>query len=52
MGILVARGRMMTDEFNLTERAKTWINAIRGKYTSHVLEDKTEMPEIIGTLTK
>lgn len=52
MGILVARGRMMTDDFNLTERAKTWINAIRGKYTSHVLEDKTEMPEIIGTLTK
>ena len=52
MGILVARGRMMTDDFNLTDRAKTWINAIRGKYTSHVLEDKTEMPEIIGTLTK
>jgi len=52
MGILVARGRMMTDNFNLTERAKTWINAIRGKYTSEVLEDKNEQPEIIGTLTK
>lgn len=52
MGILVARGRMMTDNFNLTERAKTWINAIRGKYVSHVVEDKSEQHEIIGSLTK
>ncbi|WP_432410559.1 biotin carboxylase [Rasiella sp. SM2506] len=52
MGILVTRGRMMTDNFNLTERAKTWINAVRGKYVSHVLEDKSEQPEIIGSLTK
>jgi hypothetical protein len=52
MGILVARGRMMTDNFNLTERAKTWINAIRGKYTSTVLEDKSEQHEVIGSLTK
>jgi len=52
MGILVARGRMMTDNFNLTERAKTWITAIRGKYTSHVIEDKSEQHEVIGSLTK
>lgn len=52
MGILVARGRMMTDNFNLTERAKSWINAIRGKYTSHVIEDKSAPQEIIGSLTK
>ncbi len=52
MGILVTRGRMMTDNFDLTERAKTWINAIHAKYTSHVLEDKSEQPEIIGTLAK
>jgi len=52
MGILVARGRMMTDNFNLTERSKTWINAIRAKYTSHLLEDQEEKPEIIGNLMK
>lgn len=32
VGILVMRGRLMTDDFQLTERAKTWINAIRGQY--------------------
>ncbi|MDC8000274.1 biotin carboxylase [Aequorivita todarodis] len=52
MGILVTRGRMMTDNFQLTQRAKTWINAIKGNYASTVLEDKTEQPEIIGSLTK
>ena len=31
MGILVARGRMMTDDFQLTDRAKNWIKAIRAK---------------------
>ena len=39
MGILVTRGRMMTDDFQLTDRAKTWINAIRGKYHSTIVED-------------
>lgn len=52
MGILVTRGRMMTDNFQLTQRARTWINAIQGNYVSTVLEDKTEQPEIIGNLTK
>lgn len=52
MGILVTRGRMMTDNFHLTQRARTWINAIHNNYTSVVLDDKTEQPEIIGNLTK
>ncbi len=52
LGILVARGRMMTDKFNLTDRAKTWINAIQKKFASHILEDQRERPEIIGNLTK
>lgn len=52
MGILVTRGRMMTDNFQLTQRARTWINAIQNNYTSTVLEDKAELPEIIGNLTK
>lgn len=52
MGILVTRGRMMTDNFQLTQRAKTWIQAIQNNYTSVVLEDKIVMPEVIGNLTK
>ncbi len=52
IGILVTRGRMMTDNFQLTQRARTWINAIQGNYVSTVLEDKTEQQEIIGNLTK
>lgn len=52
MGILVSRGRMMTDDFKLTDRAKNWIKAIRAKYVSNMVEDKREMPNLIGTLTK
>lgn len=34
MGILVMRGRLMTDNFQLTARAKKWISAIRANYKS------------------
>ncbi|HPF13712.1 MAG: ATP-grasp domain-containing protein [Planctomycetes bacterium] len=34
MGILVMRGRLMTDEFQLNSRAKIWIDAIHGLYKS------------------
>jgi biotin carboxylase len=34
MGILVMRGRMMTDDFQLTERSKKWLAAIRGQFKS------------------
>ena len=34
MGILVMRGRMMTDDFLLTERSKKWLAAIKGEYKS------------------
>ncbi|MFA9390133.1 MAG: biotin carboxylase [Prolixibacteraceae bacterium] len=52
MGILVTRGRMMTDDFKINERAKNWINAIRNKYVSTIVEDKREKPILIGSLTK
>jgi len=39
MGILVLRGRLMTDDFKLTKRAKDWINAIKSEYNSE--EPKT-----------
>ncbi|HSM63458.1 MAG TPA: hypothetical protein VK833_05920, partial [Gillisia sp.] len=52
MGILVSRGRMMTDDFKLNARAKAWITAIRGKYTSQITEDKREKVLLTGSLTK
>lgn len=52
MGILVSRGRMMTDNFQLNARAKKWINAIRSKYVSQIIEDKREKLMLSGSLTK
>jgi glutathione synthase/RimK-type ligase-like ATP-grasp enzyme len=52
MGILVSRGRMMTDDFKLNNRAKQWIKAIRGKYTSEITEDNREQLVLTGSLTK
>jgi len=52
MGILVSRGRMMTDNFKLNARAKNWIKAIREKYVSQIVEDKREKIVLTGSLTK
>lgn len=52
MGILVSRGRMMSDNFQLNTRAKNWIKAIREKYVSQVIEDKREKIALSGSLTK
>ncbi len=52
MGILVSRGRMMTNDFKLNARAKKWINAIRRKYVSQIVEDKREKIVLTGSLTK
>ncbi len=51
MGILVTRGRMMTDDFKLNHRAKHWIKAIRSQFKSEMVEDKTK-PKLTGSLTK
>jgi hypothetical protein len=34
MGILVMRGRMMTDDFRLLERSKKWLKAIKHEFKS------------------
>jgi len=52
IGILVSRGRMMTDDFKLNKRAKDWIKAIRSKYVSQLVEDKREKVVLAGSLTK
>lgn len=43
MGILVMRGRFMTEDFQLNERAKAWIAAIRGAYKSVSVKDTPEI---------
>ena len=37
LGILVMRGRLMTDDFKLKKRAEKWINAMRGKFEGSIL---------------
>ncbi len=34
LGILVTRGRLMTDDFELTDRARHWIDGIRSQFTA------------------
>ncbi len=51
MGILVMRGRMMTDDFELKPRAIQWINAIKGMYKAKPYvpsAGKLEVTEIGG----
>lgn len=38
LGILVMRGRLMTDDFDLKERAEKWINAIRNEFKAAPLQ--------------
>ena len=43
MGILVMRGRMMSDDFQLLDRSKKWINAIRSEFKS---VEPVNLPEL------
>lgn len=38
LGILVLRGRLMSDSFELSERAKRWIRALRAKYKADMID--------------
>lgn len=52
MGIIVSRGRMMTDDFHITERAKSLVKAFRAEYSSTIVTDK-RVPEVLtGSLYK
>lgn len=45
LGILVSRGRFQTDDGTLTERARRWVNEIKGRYVSQPLEaEASELP--------
>lgn len=43
MGILVMRGRMMTDDFELTDRSRQWIDAIRAEFHA---QEPTNLPQL------
>jgi hypothetical protein len=45
LGILVTRGRSMTDKFELTARSKAWIDGIRKHFKAKPLA-ATEMPDL------
>ncbi len=38
LGILVLRGRLMSDDFEISSRAKRWIKALRSHYKSEILD--------------
>lgn len=38
LGILILRGRLMSDDFQLSERAKRWIKAIKSQYKADMLD--------------
>ena len=44
LGILITRGRLMTDDFALNERAKAWIDGIVGHYTGVSLDEAENAP--------
>lgn len=52
LGILVMRGRLMNDNFELSERGKRWIRAIRSHYKSHMIDpgilDENDLLETDG----
>ena len=48
LGILIARGRMMTDDFKLTQRAKNWINGIRSQFKGKAIPKSQPKPAEIG----
>ena len=52
LGILVMRGRLMTDDFSLSERAKRWIKALRWHYKSDIIDigllDENDLLELDG----
>ena len=44
LGILITRGRLMTEDFELNDRAQAWINGIVGHYTGVSLEEAQNAP--------
>jgi hypothetical protein len=49
LGILIMRGRLMTDDFLLNERGRLWIKALRSYYKADVIDwgtyTEADLPE-------
>ena len=54
LGILITRGRLMTDEFRLNDRAKAWIKGIRARFAGRSLPtaEAVAIPEAVATQFK
>lgn len=50
MGILVMRGRFMTEDFQLNDRAKAWITALRAEYKSIPIAKDSEVHEKVAEI--
>ncbi len=50
MGILVMRGRLMTNDFKLKARAKKWIDAIRGEFKTVNPRNKRAIEEKVNEI--
>lgn len=50
LGILVMRGRMMTDDFNLTEKSKKWIAAIKNKFSTQAPNNIYRLQEQVAEI--
>ncbi len=46
LGILVTRGRSMTNRFGLTKRSKAWIDGIKGHFKAKPLAPVEPVPEV------
>jgi biotin carboxylase len=44
LGILVSRGRMQTDENELTQRCREWIEGIRSQFAGSAVEEDADRP--------
>lgn len=51
LGILITRGRLMTDDFQLTERAQAWVAGMTGHYKAISLDQVENAPTPPMSLT-
>ncbi len=50
LGILVMRGRLMTEDFKLTDRAKAWIEGIRSNYAGELPQNMEKAEEKVAEI--
>ncbi|HUF11059.1 MAG TPA: biotin carboxylase [Rhodothermales bacterium] len=48
LGILVTRGRLMTDDFQLNERARAWIHGLKGQFETAKTLAVEQVPAELG----